>query len=67
MTNAIQRNSKGAIGLLSTLEQLTTAELFEISPLLNYGSSAGLEYDIKALREYVNGLESERTPRELIK
>ena len=66
MTNAIQRNSKGAVELLYKLEQLTAAELMEAAPLLNYGSAAGLANDIKELRQYVRGLELDQFPRELI-
>ena len=66
MNNAIQRNSKGAIELLYRLEQLTAAELMEAAPLLDYGSAAGLENDIKELRQYVRGLELDQVPRELI-
>lgn len=66
MNNDIMRHSKGAIDLLWKLEQLTAAELMESAPLLNYGSAAELERDIKDLRGYTRALELSQFPRELI-
>lgn len=64
--NELQKNSKGAAELLYRLEQLSAADLMEAAPLLEYGSAAELDRDIKQLRQYVRTLELSHIPRELI-